>query len=873
MSRASDWERAADAAVPKAVKKETEEALNAYRASAKLVTEHANIERAAAEGGYGRRQLFELIQNGADELVGSTGQVEVVLTDDALYCANEGNPVTPAGVGAILAAHLSPKKGVEIGRFGLGFKSVLGVTTSPQFFSRSGSFVFDPDWSRDQISTIVNDVDRVPVLRLARVVDPTEEAASDPVLSGLMDWATTVVKLPLNKAANWLTKDVETFPRQFLVFSPHVSHLRIRDRTAGRDRDIRLLDGEGGGKALVEGDVTERWKVFQHNVRPSRAADSDAGALQGRDEIPLIWAVPLDGPNARGRGRFWAFFPTEYETTLSGVVNAPWKLNEDRRSVLDGPFNRELVERAAALAVDNLEEIVDPEDPGSVLDKMPARGREAPNWADQLITDTINELAANSPVIPDQAGVLQLPMSVGLHPAGIPDEALKLWAAAPARPDDWAHWSVDNRERRARVERFLEAKGRKVASIETWMGEILDGDPVDASRTAVAVVAAIRAKTSDFDQQLNELEFVLTAKGELVPPNPKRLFLPGEHPVSDKINLIHAALASDEATRRQLQAIGIQVVDPGLELVSKIAAGGVDQWKDQDWEELWDLVRRAGPAKASPLLAELVFGAVCVRVESGNWVPLAEALLPGGICPAGDEENADVLIDVDWHSEELGAIRKLGAVQGPVTKGGSKSEPWFGNYRDEQMAALMTAIHAGVRDPARSFSDSITVRSRVRSWRSIASLTGLERDSPKSSCRWKRAWLHGTCVIGPLIVISRVRVPTLPCGAHDSSGASKRPSEYSQSKTAAPRRWRSGRSSCRSRSAPWPRRISSSYRASSAISWNPSGRRRSKLRGPSRKTAFEVRFTRRPPPHGRHRILWSARSGIRWRRSRPSPCS
>ena len=41
-------------------------------------------------------------------------------------------------------SHLSPKRGTaEIGRFGLGFKSVLGVTNAPEFFSRSGSFRFD----------------------------------------------------------------------------------------------------------------------------------------------------------------------------------------------------------------------------------------------------------------------------------------------------------------------------------------------------------------------------------------------------------------------------------------------------------------------------------------------------------------------------------------------------------------------------------------------------------------------------------------------------------------------------------------------------------------------------------------------------------
>ena len=102
------------------------------------------MERFTAEGGYARRQVYELVQNAADALIGHDGgRIHVLLTEDALYCANEGSPIDAEGVDAILGAYLSVKRGTEIGRFGLGFKSVLGVTSAPEFYSRSGSFVFD----------------------------------------------------------------------------------------------------------------------------------------------------------------------------------------------------------------------------------------------------------------------------------------------------------------------------------------------------------------------------------------------------------------------------------------------------------------------------------------------------------------------------------------------------------------------------------------------------------------------------------------------------------------------------------------------------------------------------------------------------------
>ena len=60
---------------------ETESALNAYRARPDLVREHSNIEAAISQGGYGRKQLNELIQNAADAINEPGGRIKVVLTE------------------------------------------------------------------------------------------------------------------------------------------------------------------------------------------------------------------------------------------------------------------------------------------------------------------------------------------------------------------------------------------------------------------------------------------------------------------------------------------------------------------------------------------------------------------------------------------------------------------------------------------------------------------------------------------------------------------------------------------------------------------------------------------------------------------------
>ena len=131
------------------IAEETRKTLEAYRSQPNLVAEHANHEEDTARGGYARRQLFELVQNSADALAGSKGgRIWIGLTQDYLYCADEGEPIDQDGVTALMFSHLSPKRGTdEIGRFGLGFKSVLGVSDAPEFFSRSGSFRFDREES------------------------------------------------------------------------------------------------------------------------------------------------------------------------------------------------------------------------------------------------------------------------------------------------------------------------------------------------------------------------------------------------------------------------------------------------------------------------------------------------------------------------------------------------------------------------------------------------------------------------------------------------------------------------------------------------------------------------------------------------------
>ncbi|MCU1616235.1 MAG: putative ATP-dependent helicase, partial [Frankiales bacterium] len=186
-----------DGEVGGAVVTEARQCLDAYRAKPNLVEQDAGIEISNVEGGYGRKQLHELLQNGADAMISSPGRISVVLTGSTLYCANEGQPLRPSGVSALMASHLSTKRSDQIGRFGLGFKSVLVLSDAPEIISTSGSLRWDRAQARRRILEVVPTAKRTPVLRLAEPIDAENAASDDLVLTELMEWCTTVVRLPL----------------------------------------------------------------------------------------------------------------------------------------------------------------------------------------------------------------------------------------------------------------------------------------------------------------------------------------------------------------------------------------------------------------------------------------------------------------------------------------------------------------------------------------------------------------------------------------------------------------------------------------------------------------------------------------------------
>lgn len=666
---------------------EANRTLAAYRIQPTLIEEHVGIEAEVLGGGYGHRQIHELVQNAADALTeaGIGGRVRVLLTEDALYCANEGAPIDLGGVTAILHSHISRKRGSQIGQFGLGFKSVLAVSDCPEFYSWSGSFAFNAEWARTEIRSAVPSVEATPVLRIAQAVDAGEAAEKDAVLASLMEWATTVIKLPRRGTPNsWLSEDLASFPAEFVIFAPQVSVLELEDRTTSVSRVIKAT-AVGKMTTITEGQASSVWWTFQSSVRVSElspAAQADADRkTKVRDSLPLLWAVPLSG--VRSRGRFWAFFPTETVTTVRGILNAPWKTNADRQNLLDGPFNQELLGRTAELVASSVTSLVRPDDPAWLLDVLPARVEDASNWADTLLARGIPTLLSPRRCVPDVSAELSVPATLKLRPEQLLDAAKSEgWALEEnIEGPGWVHASVETRERRPRATRL----GSGEATLTEWLEAVAAQDGAAGSRRALLAIHVLRETLPSWQvPALRGARVILTVNDELVSPNSPGLFMGGD---LSSVRQVHPAIGEDAQLVPILRELGVAHGAHVAELEAQLKATHVD------WHQVWQTARRLSSAEAVEVFkasAESV--SILVRNGDGQFRPVSSSLLPGAIARLDEPGDGEVVIDTEYHAPDLEILRSIGATEAPVEGVRAWSEPWAEVYRDEQIAAFYSRL-------------------------------------------------------------------------------------------------------------------------------------------------------------------------------------
>ena len=674
----------------------TEQTVQGYRAQPRWVTEHANHEHDIVHGGYAHRQLFELVQNSADALAKAPDGkgILVRLTEDYVYCADDGEAIDEPGIQALMFSHMSNKRNTsEIGRFGLGFKSVLGVTDAPEFYSRTGSFRFDKRHAAERIARVAQ-AERYPVLRLPIPVDAREVSEDDEDLRELMTWATNIVRLPLKPSASEdLAKQVQDFPPEFLLFVDHVQYLSLEHGERTRDFALQRLNGE---LRLETGSGSSRWKCFKTTHRLSEEAVEDQRSLDDSGDVPIWWAAPLD--RLDDTGYYWRFFPTNTASLLAGILNAPWKTNEDRQNLLPGPYNDELIDAAAEMVAKRLPKLVNERNPALHLDALPRDEQAGDAEHSKRLRKLLDEKLQNSPIVPDQRGRLRRASDLSYAPRELAhdqriEEPLKKWEAFDLRPTGWLHHTALTRNRLAKINRLCSPWNQAPrSSLREWLEALVKGrsgaEAVAASKAALHAAAAIPERTRSHVSLGN---IVLTQKGTLCALDPDTVFLPSSDD-NDRPNgrLVHVDLASDSETAAALRALGIKPVSPEAlfrSVARTLLAGYTNDVNEALWANFWKRSHVLSTDVAYMIVREVIGDGnaywtrpVHARARSGDWQPLHSILLPGDIVASEGTCDLDTTVDTGFHREDVALLKRLGATDTPTQDQGLAKDPFFHSF-------------------------------------------------------------------------------------------------------------------------------------------------------------------------------------------------
>lgn len=649
-NRNSDLEQLAEF-----VHDECQKRLRAYEAQPRDAAEHFETENEVLSGGYAYRQLYELVQNAADAILEATepeGRIHVRLSPNRLEAANTGAALDEPGIVALLNARSSPKRGNQIGRFGIGFKSLLKLGGSVDLTSRSVGLRFDPEACRAQIRQHLGLEKDAPApgMRLAEVLNPVDEG-SPLSKSSRWNWATTVVSAEISDEAAFerLSQEIADFPAEFLLFLPSAISLELEvEGAAPRLLTKRLEDGLA---VVSDGTNEARWKVFETSVHvDSPAARSDATLIQAREQVPLSWAVPVGGREQAGR--FWAFFPTETQSRTSGILNAPWKLNSDRTNLIRGPWNEAIMQAAADLISRSLTALSTPEDFGVAVSAFPRQPERQDEIAIPLIRSLWDKIVS-SEVLPDVNGIPLSPSQLMRHFVEDAD-ICRSWgdlASADAR-DRYLHPDCYSSETRlSRLNALVtEAKRRNMQVLakspaEKWLDCVANTDFALARQTLAFVGNLLQNKYKYGLHNIPEARLIPTADGRLASPS-EAVIVAGSEPPAGFLAVAEEIVSDEEARRILVKLMKVKELasDSWSEILEASLTSAEEADRPDDWESFWHNVASAPQFARQKFIDDVDLKRIKFRAASGKWT--SRGLLVVAAAPSGVPD--DNIIDPEF---------------------------------------------------------------------------------------------------------------------------------------------------------------------------------------------------------------------------------
>lgn len=339
--------------------------------------------------------IFELLQNAEDAIArrGPTWDgsrtVSFDLTKNLLRVSHFGEPFNEDDVRGICGIAESTKELTDIGRFGIGFKSVYAFTDRPMIHSGHEDFAIEsfvwptavPPVDRDSEETVI----LIPL-------DSSDSSGHDEIASGLRGLGIqTLLFLRQIEEVKWSIRDVDS--GQYLREEVTI------DGTATRGvRRVTVI-----GRSAKQREVNkEDWLIFSRHV----AKD---GGSAGLVEIAFSLDSNDDGHeivNPITESPLVVFFPTVLETRLGFLLQGPYQTTPSRDNIPQfKSWNLHLISESAILLKDALRWLRDHERlDTNVLRCLPAGSANFNMGMFEPLFAATRDCLSSEPLLPCQGG-------------------------------------------------------------------------------------------------------------------------------------------------------------------------------------------------------------------------------------------------------------------------------------------------------------------------------------------------------------------------------------------------------------------------------------------------------------------------------------
>jgi hypothetical protein len=373
------------------------ENLGVYRASPIRLREDVSQE-AQISNDYRGRLIYELLQNADDAMSGqATHDDRIVfrLTDTDLWVGNSGRPLNEldvkglCGIGASSKGDAVGRRRASIGHKGMGFKSVLEITESPQVVSDDHAFQMSAEFARTPIDQLMAELEearprRVPVMRFPSPLPDAPDYWHELRGSGIQ----TLFRFPLraeltDEQRSLLADRLLALPVTTILFLKHLERVEVVVETKTRSEGYLWTVNRTRKTETVWEPCTGLLETGIYKVRIASAAGEahqfllahnaeveigehrgglDSYAWEGVEVSDVSVAALLDGGSPKDLPAAWRHFhvflptsePCEYPLLVNGAFVSDLSRQEIRVSEEATDYNQFLMRRVAALFRDVL---------------------------------------------------------------------------------------------------------------------------------------------------------------------------------------------------------------------------------------------------------------------------------------------------------------------------------------------------------------------------------------------------------------------------------------------------------------------------------------------------------------------------------------